>query len=209
MVAALDVSGERYGRLVAIKRADHPFKRTPWLMACDCGNEVIVALDSVRCGYTKSCGCLRVEATRKRSITHGHALNRKESRTLKSYNHAKGRCCNPSDPKYPQYGGRGIKMCQEWLDSFDVFLRDMGERPPALTLDRVDVNGHYEPSNCRWATAHQQARTRTDNVLVDYDGKKVVLKDFAALMGVNYKSLHRRVKYLGENAIDAARYLQT
>jgi hypothetical protein len=78
-------------------------------------------------------------------------------------------------------------MCPEWAGSFGAFLKDMGECPPNRTLDREDVNGHYEPGNCRWATSQQQARTRTDNVFVQHNGRKMVLKDFARLMGVNYK----------------------
>ena len=125
------------------------------------------------------------------------------SKTLKSYQHAKGRCTNPKDPKFPIYGGRGITMCQRWLDGFSNFLEDMGECPEGHTLDRIDPHKGYNPENCRWATISEQARTRTDNVLVYHDGAKLILKDFAALMGVNYKSLHRRVRYLGEDPHDA------
>lgn len=209
MTAPLDIAGRRFGRLVAIQRTTHPRKRTPWLLECDCGNTVVAALDNLRSGYTKSCGCLRVDVTRQRSLTHGHRVGRKTSRTRKAYEHAKSRCNNPNNPKYPNYGGRGIRMCEEWLTSFDAFLRDMGECPSDRTLDRVDVNGHYEPRNCRWATTSQQARTRTDNVLVEHDGRKMVLKDFAALMGVNYKSLHRCVKYLGDMPHEAVEKLKS
>jgi deoxyribodipyrimidine photolyase-like uncharacterized protein len=95
-------------------------------------------------------------------------------------------------------------MCPEWAGSFGAFLKDMGECPPNRTLDREDVNGHYEPGNCRWATSQQQARTRTDNVFVQHNGRKMVLKDFARLMGVNYKSLHQLVQYRGLAPADAA-----
>lgn len=98
-------------------------------------------------------------------------------------------------------------MCPEWANDFLAFLRDMGECPPGLSIDRVDVNGHYEPRNCRWATARQQARTRTDNVLVEHDGVTYILKDFAALMGVGYKALHARVKYRGQTPIEAVQAL--
>lgn len=111
---------------------------------------------------------------------------------------------DPKDAKFPNYGGRGITMCADWVADFANFLRDMGECPPELTLDRIDVHKGYEPGNCRWATASQQARTRTDNVLVEYNGSTMVLKDFAAYMGVNYKSLHQRVKYKGQSALEAA-----
>lgn len=98
-------------------------------------------------------------------------------------------------------------MCDEWLGDFSNFLRDMGECPPGLSLDRVNVNGHYEPRNCRWATNVQQARARTDNVLVSHNGVEVVLKDYARIRGVNYKSLHALVRYRGMTASDAANRL--
>ena len=94
-------------------------------------------------------------------------------------------------------------MCPEWAGDFTQFLEDMGECPPGMSLDRVDVNGHYEPRNCRWATTRQQARTRTDNVLVEHEGRLMVLKDFAAAMSVNYKALHARVKYKGQTPHEA------
>lgn len=95
-------------------------------------------------------------------------------------------------------------MCPRWQRSFSAFLEDMGECPAGLTLDRVDVNGNYEPANCRWASPRQQSRNRTDNVYVFHDGERMILKDFARHMGVNYKSLHRRVRVQGEEPHAAA-----
>lgn len=207
MNAKIDITGERYGRLVAVKRLPLLAKRSPWLFVCDCGNEVVAPLERVRQGIAKSCGCLRKDVTRARSITHGHRVDRTTTRTRKAYEHAKGRCFNPNNEKYPQYGGRGISMCDEWVYDFTAFLRDMGECPPGLSIDRVDVNGHYEPRNCRWANSRQQARTRTDNVLVEHNGMTMVLKDFAALMNVGYKALHARVRYKGQSAHEAAEAL--
>jgi hypothetical protein len=204
VIAAIDVTGERYGRLVGVRRVPSAGRRTKWLFRCDCSTDVVLSLETVRQGFTQSCGCLRKDVTRARSLTHGHRVDYKTTKTRKSYEHAKGRCFNPNDPKYPHYGGRGITMCEEWANGFTAFLRDMGECPPGKTLDRVDVNGHYEPRNCRWATTRQQARTRTDNVLVQHEGRQVILKDFAALMGVSYKALHARVRYRGQSAHEAA-----
>jgi len=208
MVVAIDVTGERYGRLVAVERLGIKGQRSPWRFRCDCGAEPIYPLERVRQGIAKSCGCLRRDVTRARSITHGHRVGRKTTRTRKAYEHAKGRCFNPNDEKYPHYGARGITMCQEWAEDFSQFLKDMGECPPGMSIDRVDVNGHYEPRNCRWATTRQQARTRTDNVLVEHAGRKMVLKDFADLMGVGYKALHARVKYRGQSPHEAAEALK-
>lgn len=194
MNKALDVSGQTYGRLVAICREKVAGRHTHWRFKCECGTEKVIKLDHVRQGRVQSCGCLRVEVTTSRSVTHGHSVGRKASRELKSYNHAKARCQNPNNAKYPQYGGRGIKMCDAWSQDAAQFLKDMGPCPPGHTLDRMNPNGNYEPENCRWATSHQQARTRTDNVLVEYQGSTMILKDYAALMGLGYKRLHARLR---------------
>ena len=99
-------------------------------------------------------------------------------------------------------------MCEKWRDSFSAFLADMGECPPGHTLERDDVDGHYEPGNCRWATLEEQARNKRNNVWVDLDGEKVILKDYAKAKGINYHSLHRFMKYYGQPAdVIAARML--
>lgn len=208
MVVAIDVAGERYGRLVAIRRLPPVRGKTFWEFRCDCGNLYACRLENVRHSHTRSCGCQKSEDIAARSLTHGHQTGRKESRTLKCYRHAKSRCTNPNDPKYSLYGGRGITMCDRWLESFPAFLSDMGICPDGKSIDRVDPNQGYSPENCRWADSHQQARTRTDNVIVNHEGKDIILKDFARIMGVNYKSLHNYVRYKGMSPHDAAKTLQ-
>lgn len=193
----IDITGQKYGRLTALSRAENKGRRSVWSFLCDCGTVKEIDLDPVRRGVVTSCGCLRVDVVVARSVTHGHSVNRKPSRELKSYQHAKGRCCNPNDPKYPLYGGRGITMCAAWMNDAAAFIDDMGPCPPGHTLDRIDPHGNYEPMNCRWANSHQQARTRTDNVLVEFQGETMCLKDYALLMGLNYKSLHRKVRMNG------------
>lgn len=204
MVSALDIIGERYGRLTAVCRIQNRGRRTTWLFECDCGNRKSINLEPVRCGLTQSCGCLRTEILVRRSRKHGHAAGYQKSRTLRAWQHAKGRCFNPHDKKFPIYGGRGITMCEPWRNDFRAFLTDMGECPPGKTLDRIDPHGNYQPDNCRWATSHEQARTRTDNVLVQHQGTTLVLKDFAAAIGVDYKALHSRVRYRQQSAHEAA-----
>lgn len=205
---ALDITGQRFGRLLAVARDKDSAGHTKWLFDCDCGSRVSIYLDAVRRGDSTSCGCLRAERTRARSLTHGHRVDRKATRTWKSYQHAKSRCFNANDEKHPVYGGRGITMCQRWVDSFAEFLADMGECPPGLTLDRIDVNGNYEPRNCRWASRAVQVRNKTNNVFVQHEGETMILKDFAARMGVNYKALHARVKYRGQTPHEAAAALR-
>lgn len=200
---ALDVAGEKYSRLLAIRRVESPNRRTRWLFKCDCGSEFVSVLDAVRDGRTTSCGCLKNDLLVARSVTHGHSVNRRESRELKAYNHAKARCFNPNDEKYQYYGGRGITMCDRWRDDAAAFISDMGPCPPGHTIERKDPHGNYEPSNCEWATTRQQARTRTDNVHVTYQGSTMILKDYAALLGIGYKALHARLKYKGQTAEEA------
>jgi hypothetical protein len=183
----LDITGQRFGRLVALRRIVGG--KTKWLFRCDCGAEKEVRIDHVRSGRQVSCGCHRREATKERSLKHGHKVNRRASPELRAWDHAKGRCYNRNDPKYPNYGGRGIQMCAAWRGDAATFLRDMGPRPEGTTLDRIDVNGDYEPSNCRWATYAEQARNRTDNVYVEHGGKRIILKDYAVATGQDYKRL--------------------
>lgn len=185
----LDIVGQRYGRLIALKRLENKGRRTVWLFTCDCGKNCVIDLDPVRGGKTKSCGCLKVDIITKRSVTHGNSVGRKCTPELRAWSHAKSRCFNSNDPKYNQYGGRGITMCPQWRDNSINFLSDMGKRPKGTSLDRIDVQGNYEPSNCRWATTEQQARNRTDNIYVSHQGEKLVLKDYAKLKGLPYKRL--------------------
>src|SRR4051794_12827082 len=115
---ALNITGERYGRLTALYRLPGHGRRTIWLFRCDCNKEKPLPLEAVRARRTRSCGCLQIEKVRARSLTHGHRIDRKTSRTLKAWEHAKQRCFNLNDKKYPRYGGRGITMCQEWQEDF-------------------------------------------------------------------------------------------
>lgn len=135
-----------------------------------------------------------------RSTKHGHSTGFRKSRTAASWHNAKTRCFNSMNAKYPQYGGRGITMCQEWAQNFMVFLRDMGECPDGLTLERIDVNGNYEPGNCRWATNREQSRNKRNTVFVEIGGNRITLTEFAATSGVSYKYLHYRMQRHGESA---------
>lgn len=143
-----------------------------------------------RIGRVSSCGCVGAAVQKSHATTHGM----KGTATYDSWRGAKGRCTNPDDKNYPRYGGRGIKVCQEWQESFENFLSDMGERPDGTALDRIDVNGDYEPGNCRWATATQQARNRRRPVYVERNGKKAHLSEVAEEMGITYGAAFMRLK---------------
>lgn len=159
MVGAIDLSGQRFGKLLVVERAAEktPSGNLRWHCACDCGKQTIIPSGGLRRGHYQSCGCMQKKGT----ITHGETLGGKRSVEYITWNSIKDRCENPRDADYKYYGARGIKMCAYWRHSFNNFLADMGRRPrPELSIDRIDSDGDYEPGNCRWATITEQNQNR-------------------------------------------------
>lgn len=158
MPKAIDITGRRFGRLIALRRTtNHPkSNRTRWECICDCGKSVKVVTFNLTCNDTKSCGCLNKETRYK----HGKSYTPEYS----AWRSMKQRCFNRKTNYYADYGGRGITVYQGWVDDFEAFYEHVGPRPSdEYSLDRIDVNRDYEPGNVRWATARQQARnTRCD-----------------------------------------------
>jgi hypothetical protein len=156
MPILIDITDKKFGRLTARKIA---FSRhyVFWHCDCDCGKQSVVSGKSLRDGNTKSCGCLRYEG----SIRHGYARQGAARRPeFVAWQAMLKRCNNPKTRGYEYYGGRGITVCKRWL-RFENFIADMGNRPgKGMSLDRINPDGHYKPSNCRWATATEQSRNR-------------------------------------------------
>jgi hypothetical protein len=188
MMTFTDLTGQRFGLWTVLAYAgNHP---TKWLCRCDCGSERVVRAGNLKSGISNSCGCDFRRRAAVRARTHGM------SRTLiyGIWTQMKKRCHNPKDKSYPEYGGRGIHVCERWRNSFPAFLEDMGPRPsPAHSLDRIDGTKGYEPGNVRWATSSQQYRNVERNAWVVVNGRRMVLKDACVVLGLPYDAVRRRI----------------
>lgn len=162
-------------------------KRKLWNCRCKCGNEVIVNTSNLINGTTKSCGCLKSKRIAERNTIHGGS----KDRLYGIWKNMKRRCNSPKDSRYDSYGGKGIKVCDEWADyaNFKKWAYENGYNDVAdtgeCTLDRIDNNGHYEPSNCRWANRIEQANNTSKNHKVTLNGQEMTIAEFARVMNIN------------------------
>lgn len=188
MYKVLDLLGRRFGKLVVVGTATRgKSNKVRWLCVCDCGEEAVVLSNYLRRGDTKSCGCIAPQ----RCKTKG-ASSLPE---YKSWQGMKSRCYRIKNTKYKSYGGRGISVCPEWVDSFDRFYEDMGKKPtPLHTIDRIDNDGDYTPDNCRWATRREQSRNTQRSRFLDYNGVKKNMEDWADEAGLTSGTLSKRLK---------------
>lgn len=171
------------------------------LFLCICGNEFEANVRDIKNGNTKSCGCYSKRMNTR--AKHGHSNGCSKKKATKEYTtflSMRRRCNNPTDSSYPRYGGRGIKICERWTgtkkgEGFINFLADMGLRPEgSYSIDRIDVNGNYEPGNCRWATLEQQARNRRDTILIVDNNVTKTLRDYADEYKLDYKTLYNNIR---------------
>ena len=189
-----DLTGSKFGRLFVINQSEkHIYpsgsSRITWNCKCDCGSILKVRSNSLTSGNTTSCGCLQIEKTKERSITHGMT----KSPEYRTWQNAKRRCLNPKSKDYEYYGGRGIAMCEEWINDFETFLKDMGNRPKNGTLERINVNLGYCAENCKWATMKEQCNNRSNNRLIEYNGEIKTLQQWADIIGVHSDKVRHRV----------------
>ncbi len=162
---------------------------------CKCGKRFVAQISRVKNRVTCSCGCLQKQLVSKRFTTHGSTIHRNVSAEYGSWGSMKQRCLNPKHQHYKDYGGRGIIICKRWINSFENFLEDMGKMPtPKYSLERIDVNGNYEPDNCRWATSKEQAINKRNNVHITHNGETLCLSQWAARIGLTTGALNKRLK---------------
>lgn len=191
MPAKLNLTGQKFGRLTVVGLSGVNAGKTHWLCKCECGTVKEVRGAGLRQGKAQSCGCIHSEMLRDRNRTHGG----KGTRAYVIWQSMKQRCSNRRHENFKDYGGRGITVCERWVNSFENFLADMGEPPTGLTLDRYpDTDGNYEPGNCRWADAFQQARNTRKALKLTYNGTTKPLRDWAEEYGFVPRTLASRIK---------------
>ena len=194
MAAIKDMTGIRFGKLVvAYYFGADVSRKARWLCKCDCGKETVVTGSSLRSGGSKSCGCTRAETMKAVHTKHGMATRLNPAPEFGVWKDMIRRCTNKNRSDYKYYGGRGIAVCERWHE-FANFFADMGERPHGMTIDRIDSNGNYEPSNCRWITIQEQQNNRRSCVFIEYQGRTQNMKQWAREFGVSYCTMRRKVK---------------
>lgn len=181
-------AGRTFGRLTAIEYVG----RTKWKCQCSCGNTTTVNAIRLKNGTTSSCGCFRKERARKLRLTHGYGKRGGEGTAWSSWHSMMARCNNPKMSGYHNYGGRGISVCKKWFQ-FLSFLADMGDRPDGKSLGRIDNNGHYCKSNCRWETRIEQGSNRRDNRFVTAIGLTKTVAEWERYKGVKTHVILRRL----------------
>ncbi|MBN3757249.1 hypothetical protein G3N95_30205 [Paraburkholderia sp. Tr-20389] len=186
--------GEKFNLLTIVGEPEYiPGRPRRVTVQCDCGTIKDVPLRDIKTGNTKSCGCLKF-APAIFNQTHGHAKRGAHSREYDIWISMKSRCTRPTSQRWEQYGGRGIRVCERWMTSFEAFFEDMGKCPDGLSLDREDVNGNYEPGNCRWADDETQRNNRRNNRVIEYQGESMTLAQWSRKLGLNENIIEKRLK---------------
>lgn len=186
----IDITNQSFGKLFIVRYyGKDKGGRSQWLCKCKCGKEVIVEGYNLRSGHSKSCGCSKSESTIKAKTTHGAS----KTATYRTWRSIINRCENPNTQSFHLYGGRGIKICARWR-SFSNFLLDMGEKPIGMSIDRIDNDGDYEPSNCKWSTNKEQSSNTRRNHRITYMGETKILTQWIEDCNLSKSSFYYHLK---------------
>lgn len=181
----IDESGNIYGRLKVLCSAGNAKHHALWVCVCDCGNKIKATGTHLRTGHTTSCGCSRIK--------HGLAGTKQYS----AWSAMLARCYNINNCNFKNYGARGISVCDRWKDSLSNFILDMGVPDLKMSLERINVNGNYEPNNCRWATSIDQSRNKRASNIIEFNGLKMCASSWAEKIGINRSTLENRLTVRG------------
>lgn len=191
MTVLIDITGNKYGKLTVVRRAENgPGGVARWECLCECGHTSIVSGRNLKSGAVKSCGCLTGGRT-----TH----NMSKTRLYREWAGIKARCYYKSQAGYKSYGARGIRMCDEWLNSFEAFAEwalSNGYRDD-LTIERIDNGKDYTPDNCKWISLGDQANNRRSNIRITYNGETRNLSEWCKIYGRDYRFVHNRIRKSG------------
>lgn len=193
----VNLVGRKYTRLIVLYFVGHDkYKQRLYECRCDCGKIVIAVSGGLTSGNTKSCGCYKRDVLIQHKTKHNYSG--KNSKEYNAWGNIKSRCSNPNRADYKNYGGRGIKICDRWMNSFENFLADIGRAPSQKhSIERKDNDGNYEPNNAFWATKDQQSNNKRTNVVISYNGKTQTLTQWCRELNVDYDSMQARIKTYG------------
>jgi hypothetical protein len=185
MGAPVQMIGRHFGRLQVVEQDTSAIsagkKVRRWLCVCECGTRVTAMGNFLRSGHTTSCGCKRIDKQVARLTTHGMH----DTPTYQSWVAMRSRCTNPQSTSFKNYGGRGIRVCDRWMTSFEAFLSDMGEAPLGHQIDRIDNDGDYSPGNCKWSTRAEQSSNKRNSFLITINGETLTCSQWARRLGLS------------------------
>ena len=188
----IDIRGQRFGLWLVVGTYTRVGNKTLWLCRCDCGTERRVNAAELRNGKSTNCGCVRKAKGGARNATHGLSHTRMHARWMGMI----ARCENPNHSAYARYGGRGVRVCRRWRKSFTAWLADMGPPPtPRHTIDRIDNDDDYKPSNCRWATNKANCRNKKTSQFIEWGGERLHIAEWAERLGMSQQTLVYRITF--------------
>ena len=196
----IDISNKKFGKLLAVKRCTNMSGKTAWECKCDCGNITFVTTSNLTCNRIRSCGCLKIKQLLERSTTH----NQRHTVLYSVWRGLRQRCNNPKHASYHNYGGRGITVCEEWDKSFQAFYdwsyangystENQKNEKLKLTIDRIDNNGNYEPSNCRWVDRKTQTRNMRTTRFITFNGQNKSVSEWCEIYGIKLQTFNTRIR---------------